>query len=227
MGHPSNMLENKLRLPTGNQVYRHLVLVIGIVISTFTFLCFISSYSPTPSVNAQEEVSISDANLVNNQTTETFEDHQDPPLGFDFVWKGIISSDASVLPGRENTQSAVILPPREDGGMYAGILTFQASRSVDAVSWDILDPINFTLSEDIGDREDVIPVEGLDIALNELDTSSESGSVMFTGNVLELTGNDDPFIATYSVNARAGNASLLNDVRSLFELAGSEDEQDD
>lgn len=60
-----------------------------------------------------------------------------------------------------------------------------------------------------------------------LDTSSESGSVMFTGNVLELTGDDDPFIVTYSVNAKAGNASLLNDVRSLFELAGSEDEQED
>src|SRR5688572_13159906 len=111
------MLENKLRLPTGNQVNQHLVLVFGIVISTFTFLCFISSYSPAPSVNAQEEVFISETNLVNNQTTETFEDQQDPPLGSDFVWKGIISSDASVLPGRENTQSAVILPPREDGGM--------------------------------------------------------------------------------------------------------------
>src|SRR5688572_17564198 len=101
MGCPSNMLENKLRLPTGNQVNRHLVLVIGIVISTFTFLCLIPSYSPTLSVNAQEEASISDTNLVNNQTTETFEDRQDPPLGSNFVWKGIISSDASVLPGRE------------------------------------------------------------------------------------------------------------------------------
>lgn len=221
------MSENNLPLPTSNYVIRHFVLVIGIIISTFTFLCFIPSYSPTPSVNAQEEVSISNTNLSNNQTTNTSGDNQDPTLGSDFVWKGIISSDASVLPGRENTQSAVILPPREDGGMYTGILTFQASRPVDAVSWDILDPTNFTLSEDIGDREDVIPVEGLDIALNELDTSSESGSVMFTGNVLELTDDDDPFIVTYGVNARAGNASLLNDVRSLFELAGTEDEQED
>jgi hypothetical protein len=151
-------------------------------------------------------------------------------LESDFVWKGIISSDASILPGREDTQSAVILPPREDGAMYAGILTFQASRPVDVVSWNILDPTNITMSEDIGDRDDVIPVPGLDveIALNELDTSSESGSVMFTGNVLELAGEeDDPFVVTYNVKARADDASQINDVRSLVESADSEEEEED
>ena len=219
------MSQNNFRLSTGSYVNRHLALVMGMIISTFAFLYLIPSYTPTLSVNAQDEVFLSNTTLTNNQTTDTSGNNEDPSLGSDFVWKGIISSDTSILPGRESTQSAVILPPREDGAMYAGILTFQASRSVDAVSWDILDPTNFTLSEDIGDREDVIPVEGLDIALNELDASSESGSIIFTGNVLELMDDDDPFIVTYSVNARAGNASLQNDVRSLFELAGSEDEQ--
>lgn len=227
MGHPSNMLENNLPVPTSNYVNRQLILVIGIIISTFAFLFLIPSYSLTLSVNAQGEVSISDTNLANNQTTDSSGDRQDPPLGSDFVWKGVISSDASILPGRENTQSAVILPPREDGAMYAGILTFQASRPVDAVSWNVLDPTNVTLSEDIGDRDDVIPVQGFDIALNELVTSSESGSVMFTGNVLEFAGDDDPFIVTYNVKARADNASQLNDVRGLSELAGNEEEQED
>src|SRR5688500_2537933 len=104
MDHPSNMLENNLPLPTSNYVIRHFVLVIGIIISTFAFLFLIPSYSPTLSVNAQGEVSISDINLANNQTTETSGDHQDPPLGSDFVWRGMISSDTSILPGRENTQ---------------------------------------------------------------------------------------------------------------------------
>ncbi|MPZ07568.1 MAG: hypothetical protein GEU26_14330 [Nitrososphaeraceae archaeon] len=196
-------------------------------ISTFAFLYLIPSYTPTLSVNAQGEVFLSNTTLTNNQTTDTSGDNQDPPLGSDFVWKGIISSDTSILPGRESTQSAVILPPREDGAMYAGILTFQASRPVDAVSWNILDPANVTLSEDIGDRDDVIPVQGLDIALNELDTSSESGSIMFTGNVLELAGDDDPFVVTYNVKARADNASQINEVRSLVESADSEEEQED
>jgi hypothetical protein len=226
MGHPSNMLENNPPVPTSNYVNRQLILVIGIIISTIAFLFLIPSYSPTLSVNAQGEVSNSDTNLANNQTTETSGDRQDPPLRSNFVWKGVISSDASILPGRENTQSAVILPPREDGAMYAGILTFQASMPVDAVSWNVLDPTNVTLSEDIGDRDDVIPVQGFDIALNELVTSSESGSIMFTGNVLEFAGDDDPFIVTYNVKARADNASKLNDVRSLVELAGSEEEQE-
>jgi hypothetical protein len=226
MGHPSSMSQNNFRLPTGSYVNGHLTLVMGIIISTFAFLYLIPSYTPTLSVNAQDEVFLSNITLTNNQTTDTSGDNQDPPLESDFVWKGIISSDASILPGREDTQSAVILPPREEGAMYAGILTFQASRPVDVVSWNILDPINVTLSEDIGDRDDVIPVQGLDIALNELDTSSESGSVMFTGNVLELAGDDDPFVVSYNVKARADNASQLNDVRSLSELAGSQQEQE-
>jgi hypothetical protein len=222
------MSQNNFHLPTGSYVNRHLALVMGIIISTFAFLYLIPSYTPTLSVNAQDEVFVSNTNITNNQTTDPSGDNQDPILESDFVWKGIISSDASILPGREDTQSAVILPPREDGAMYAGILTFQASRPVDVVSWNILDPANITMSEDIGDRDDVIPVEGLDIALNELDASSESGSVMFTGNVLELAGeDDDPFVVTYNVKARADNASQINDVRSLVESTGSEEEQED
>lgn len=223
------MSQNNFRLPTASYVNRHLGLVMGIIISTFAFLYLIPSYAPTLSVNAQDEVFISNTNITNNQTTDPSGDNQDPPLESDFVWKGVISSDASLLPGREDTQSAVILPPREDGAMYAGILTFQASRPVDVVSWNILDPTNITMSEDIGDRDDVIPVPGLEIALNELDTSSESGSVMFTGNVLELAGeeDDDPFVVTYNVKARADNASQINDVRSLVESADSEEEQED
>jgi hypothetical protein len=228
--HPSSMSQNNFRLPTGSYVNRHLALVMGMILSTFAFFYLIPSYTPTLSVNAQDEVFLSNTTLTDNQTTDTSEDSQDPPLGSDFVWKGIISSDASILPGREDTQSAVILPPREDGAMYAGILTFQASRPVDVVSWNILDPTNITMSEDIGDRDDVIPVPGLDveIALNELDTSSESGSVMFTGNVLELAGEeDDPFVVTYNVKARADDASQINDVRSLVESADSEEEEED
>jgi hypothetical protein len=228
MGRPSSMSQNNFHLPSGSYVNRHLALVMGIIISTFAFLYLIPSYTPTLSVNAQDEVFLSNTTLTNNQTTDTSGDNEDPPLGSDFVWKGIISSDTSILPGRESTRSAVILPPREDGAMYAGILTFQASRPVDVVSWNILDPTNITMSEDIGDRDDVIPVPGLEIALNELDTSSESGSVMFTGNVLEVTGeDDDPFVVTYNVKARADNASQINDVHSLVESADSEEEEED
>jgi len=228
MGHPSSMSQNNFRLPTGSYVIRHLALVMGIIISTFAFHYLIPSYTPTLSVNAQDEDFLSNTTLTNNQTIDTSGDSQDPPLETDFVWQGIISSDTSILSGREDTQSAVILPPREDGAMYAGILTFQASRPVDVVSWNILNPTNITMSEDIGDRDDVIPVPGLEIALNELDTSSESGSVMFTGNALELAGEeDDPFVVTYNVKARADNASQINDVRSLVESADSEEEQDD
>src|SRR5688572_28178307 len=127
MRRPSSMSQNNFRLSTGSYVNRHLALVMGMIISTFAFLYLIPSYTPTLSVNAQDEVFLSNTTLTNNQTTDTSGNNEDPSLGSDFVWKGIISSDTSILPGRESTQSAVILPPREDGAMYAGILTFQAS----------------------------------------------------------------------------------------------------
>ncbi|MGH9987527.1 MAG: hypothetical protein ACRD8W_26585 [Nitrososphaeraceae archaeon] len=221
------MSQNNLRLlPTGGYVNRHMVLVVGIIISTFAFLYLVPSYSPTLPVNAQDEPFISDTNLVNNQTTDTSGDSQDPPLGSDFVSKGIFSSDASILPGRENTQSAEILPPREDGAIYAGILTFQASRPVDVISWNFLDPINVTGSEDFGNRDNVLSMEGLDLALTELDSSVDSGSIPFTGNALELVGDEDPFLITYSVKAIVDNAAQLNDVRNLSELDDDDDDED-
>ena len=42
--------------------------------------------------------------------------------------------------------------------------------------------------------------------------------------VLELAGDDDPFVVTHNVKPRADNASQINDLRSLVESADSEEE---
>ena len=199
-----------------------LVLATGTVISTIAPLILASYPSFYELIYAQDE------NLQTGIATSnvTSQDQQDPPLGSDFAWKGIVSSDAGILPGREDTQSAIVLPPREDGTMYTGTLTFLASRPVDVFSWNVLEPLNVTVSEDFGNREGVLSVEGLDIGLNELETSSASGSVIFSGNALEFA-SDEPFVVTYGLKARADDTVQLNDVRNLIETAGENEEEED
>ncbi len=199
-----------------------LALATGTVISTIAPLILASYPSFYELIYAQDE------NLLTGIATSnvTSQDQQDPPLGSDFAWKGIVSSDAGILPGREDTQSAIVLPPREDGTMYTGTLTFLASRPVDVFSWNVLEPLNVTVSEDFGNREGVLSVEGLDIGLNELETSSASGSVIFSGNALEFA-SDEPFVVTYGLKARADDTVQLNDVRNLIETAGENEEEED
>jgi hypothetical protein len=176
-------------------------------------------------VSAQDGNQLTDIASAND--TSSSEGQQDSPPGSDFTWKGMVSSHSSILPGRENIQSAVVLPPREDGAMYSGMVTFQANSPVDVISWNVLDPINVTVSEDFGNRDNVLSMEGLDLALTELDSSVDSGSIPFTGNALELVGDEDPFLVTYSVNAIANNAVQLNDVRNLSELADNDNDDEE
>lgn len=201
-----------------------LTLVIGTIISTLSFLSLTSIAPFMLMVSAQDGNQLTDIASANDTSSE---DQQDSPPGSDFTWKGMVSSHPSILPGRENIQSAVVLPPREDGAMYSGMVTFQANRPVDVISWNVLDPINVTVSEDFGNRDNVLSMEGLDLALIELDSSIDSGSIPFTGNALELVGDEDPFLVTYSVTAIANSAVQLNDVRNLSELADNDDDDND
>jgi hypothetical protein len=201
-----------------------LTLVIGTIISTVSFLSLTSISPFMLMVSAQDGNQLIDIASANETSDTSSEDQQDSPPGSDFTWNGMVSSRLSILPGHENIQSAVVLPPREDGAMYSGMVTFHANRPVDVISWNVLDPINVTVSEDFGNRDNVLSMGGLDLALTELDSSIDSGSIPFTGNALELVGDEDPFLVTYSVNAIADNAVQLNDVRNLSEITDDDDE---
>lgn len=197
------------------------LLTVGTVIGIMAFASA-TLYQYIPLLKAQEEnqTTVSSLQGINNisaynQTNNTSQEQQDFPLASKFVGQGMVSSIPSFLTGREDIQTAVILPPREDAGLYSGILTFQSSRPVDVVSWNIVDPINVTQSDEFGNRDDIVSMEGLDIAISELASSSDSGSVLFAGNVLELVGGDDPFIVTYTVDTSADNATQVNNVQNL------------
>jgi len=142
--------------------------------------------------------------------------------------QGQISSEQSEVPGREDTQSAVIVAPRDDNAVLSGILTFHASRPVDLFVWNNVELENTTaIPEEFGDLDDIVNIGGKTFALAEVG-SGNSASVPFTGNAVEVVGEDEPFIVTYSLNAFPALANLVSDIQSLtaFNATEAADEDD-
>jgi hypothetical protein len=136
-------------------------------------------------------------------------------MGASLMRQGQISSSESDVPGRDDAQSAVIVPPRDDNAVLSGILTYHASRPVDLIVWNNVELENTTaIPEEFGDIDDIVNIGGKAFALAGV-SSGDSGSVPFAGNAIEVVGENEPFIVTYSLNAFPALASLVNDIQSL------------
>lgn len=141
--------------------------------------------------------------------------------------QGQISSSPSDVPGREDTQAVVIVPPRDDNAVLSGILTYQASRPVDLLVWNNVELENTTaIPEEFGDLDDIVNVGGKTFALAAVG-SGNSASVPFTGNAVEVVGEDEPFIVTYSLNAFPALANLVSDLQSLNSFNATAAEEGD
>ncbi|MPZ07559.1 MAG: hypothetical protein GEU26_14280 [Nitrososphaeraceae archaeon] len=141
--------------------------------------------------------------------------------------QGQISSSLSDVPGRDDTQAVVIVPPRDDNAVLSGILTFQASRPVDLFVWNNVELENTTaIPEEFGDLDDIVNIGGKTFALAEVG-SGNSASVPFTGNAVEVVGEDEPFIVTYSLNAFPALANLVSDLQSLNSFNATAAEEGD
>jgi hypothetical protein len=135
---------------------------------------------------------------------------QEPPVNQNFVRQGTVASEQDPLPGHEAHELAFVLPPRNDGAVYSGVLTYTASKPVEVVVLHKYDPQNSTdVPEAYGtELTSSLPGDGGDVAITLFRPSYEAGinsaSVPFTGNALALHMlEDDPFTATYTVNAFA------------------------
>ena len=140
---------------------------------------------------------------------------QEPPVNQNFVRQATVASGQDPL--REGEQLAFILPPRSDGGVYSGVLTYTASKPVDVVVLHNYDPQNTTsVPEEYGtELTSPLPGGGGNIALTQFQPPYTEGfnsaSVPFTGNGLALhTTEEGPFTATYTVNAFATQPESAN-----------------
>jgi hypothetical protein len=140
----------------------------------------------------------------------------EPPLGKSVTWQGTVSSTTSPLAGRSvRDQVAVILPPRKDGGVYTGVITFTSSKGVQPEVWN---QVNVNASTPIPRAFGSIaispsPTGKGSIATALVGSSSTSNSVPFTGNALALHGRA-PFIATYTVTATSATGKNVNNLSS-------------
>ena len=156
---------------------------------------------------------------------------QEPPVNQNFVRQGTVASGQDPLPGHEGHELAFVLPPRGDGGVYSGVLTYTASKPVEVVVLHNYDPQNSTAVPEAYGTEltATLPGDGGNVALTLFQPPYEAGinaaSVPFTGNALALhTLEDDPFTATYTVNAFATQPENANQPLEFASAEAAADE---
>jgi hypothetical protein len=156
---------------------------------------------------------------------------QEPPANQNFVRQATVASGQDPLPGHESHELAFVLPPRSDGAVYSGVLTYTASKPVEVVVLHNYDPQNTTaVPEEYGtELTSPLPGGGGNIAITLFQPPYEAGinsaSVPFTGNGLALhTLEDDPFTATYTVNAFATQPESANAPLEFTSVEGEVEE---
>jgi len=114
------------------------------------------------------------------------------------------------LPGHEAHQIVIALPPRDDGKMYSGQVTYSASKPVEIV---ILNPFNATATDEQHGQPLNAPFGNGSVAIsvmNQFNGQFNAGSTTFTGAALALHNiNGEPFSVTYATTGKLLNQTGL------------------
>jgi plastocyanin len=145
------------------------------------------------------------------------------------IRQGIVTSSLDPLPGHEEQQMATILPFRQDGSLYSGVLTYTATEPVEVA---ILNMETFNETEQA--TLDVSEGGEFGTLLTQLDNQTSiaisyitppyggsptpSASIPFAGNAVWLhTSDGTPFSASYSVSAEVLPSEIKNNITSTTE----------
>lgn len=115
-------------------------------------------------------------------------------------------SDTDPLPGHSAHQLVMAIPPRNDGKVWVGTVTWTASKPVEVV---VLHGYNSSVAADAAHGQPLIAPFGKgSVAISLVKTPSgtpvASGSMPFVGNAIAFhTLNGDKFVVTYSADATA------------------------
>src|ERR687885_1955327 len=149
--------------------------------------------NPTINANAQVPGVIPQQSNTDEQDTVTIQK------------TGVSSPDP--LPGHSAHQLVMALPPRDDGKVWVGTVTWSASKPVEVV---VLHGYNSTLKPDASHGSPLTaPIgPGKEVAISLVKTASgtpvASGSMRFVGNAVAFhTLSGDKFTVTYSLDAIA------------------------
>jgi hypothetical protein len=114
------------------------------------------------------------------------------------------------LPGHEAHQIVIALPPRDDGKMYSGQVTYSASKAVEIV---VLNPFNATATDEQHGQPLNAPFGNGSVAIsvmNQFNGQYNAGSTTFTGAALAFHNiNGEPFSVTYATTGKLLNQTGL------------------
>ncbi|MGZ5547516.1 MAG: hypothetical protein ACXWFZ_06140 [Nitrososphaeraceae archaeon] len=167
--------------------------------------------SPTSNVTSSESANATSV----AKTAQAKPDAATISAGEFFAQQGTVTSTQDPLPGHEAHQLALILPPRDDGAIYQGTLTYTASKPVEVVI--LQNFANETAVDPTYGAIATAPLGEGTVAISLL-TPQYTGpinaaSIPFAGNALALhTLNGEPFAATYTVTGDVAQAQTFNAV---------------
>jgi hypothetical protein len=134
---------------------------------------------------------------------------QQTTAGDSLVVQNTSASKQDPVPGHAAHQLVLVAPPRQDGKVWDGVVTFTASKPVDVV---VLHPYNKpqtanqTTGEPLNAPNPFALGQNIAITLmtKQTDRPIFSGSLPFAGTALAFhTTNGEPFVVTYTVVAEA------------------------
>ena len=144
--------------------------------------------------------------MIDNQALAINNSMQDQ--GIPYIVQNTTKSMQDPLPGHQSHQIVIAAPPRADGKIYSGIVTFVASVPVEViVLHDYKSILNSTAdTQKYGEPLNAPFGKGkVAISLMKQFTGSpfNSGSLVFAGNALAFhTLDGKPFTVTYTIDAQ-------------------------
>ena len=196
----------------------------SLLISTLITISIVSSLT----AGSVATVPLDNPPIANAQPSQSFTSEQleTQQEGDTAIRQGTVTSSQDPLPGHEGMQMANILPFRQDGTLYSGVLTYTATAPVEVVilnmqtlnetEQDILNTLNATAGGEFGSLfisqlDDQTSLSGSYITPSYAGSAFPSASIPFVGNAVWLhTIDGTPFSATFAVNAQVLPSQIQN-----------------
>jgi hypothetical protein len=143
------------------------------------------------------------------QANATTSSSSNPPDHY--VVQKTAASDKDPLPGHSGHQLVMAIPPRTDGKIWTGTISWTASKPVELVILHKYDNASVTANQTFA-KPLTAPFGGGEVAISLFKVPSNSpvnsGSTEFVGNAVAFhTLNGAKFIVTYTADARAESVS--------------------
>jgi hypothetical protein len=189
------------------------LLVISLQIAGFSFTTVLAQESEIESISAIESTTNATEGAAVPATPEPKASSVE--TGGSFAQQGTVTSTQDPLPGHEAHQLAILLPPRADGSIYEGTLTYTASKPVEVVV--LQNFANNTAVDSFYGGLATAPLGEGTVAISLISPQYSgpinAASLPFAGNALALhTINGDPFAATYTVTGNVLQAETFDSI---------------